>query len=249
MVESASGFIAVHPRPRKPVATAARRGTAWVAAAIALVAAALAAPAHAMDARELARQLAPAAPRLAPEVLARATRAFACAGGRGATRAATLSVIDYSLPSAQPRLWVFDLARKALLYEELVAHGRGSGEDRATRFSNTEGSHMSSLGAFQTQEAYTGINGYSLRLRGLEPGINDQARERAIVIHGADYVSQNFARRQGRLGRSHGCPAVRSEIARPLIDAIADGSFLFVDYPDPSWLKQSALLREDCSPG
>lgn len=220
-----------------------------VTAAIALLAAALAAPVHALDAPGLARQLAPAAPRLAPEVLALATRALACSARHGVEAPATLGVIDYSLPSTEPRLWVFDLARKALLYQELVAHGRGSGQDQATRFSNTEGSHMSSLGAFQTQETYVGRNGYSLRLRGLEPGINDQARERAIVIHGADYVSEGFALQQGRLGRSLGCPAVRSEVARPLIDTIANGSFLFVHYPDPSWLEDSALLREDCSPG
>jgi hypothetical protein len=153
-----------------------------------------------------------------------------------------LAVIDYRLPSTRPRLWVLDLETGEVLFEEWVAHGRGSGEVRAVRFSNVENSHHSSLGLYRTLESYEGDNGYSLRLDGLEPGINDRAWSRAIVMHGADYVSRSFIRSAGRLGRSHGCPAVRREVAVPLIDAIKDGQYLFVYYPDAAWLAGSAYL-------
>ncbi|MCD9006256.1 murein L,D-transpeptidase catalytic domain family protein [Luteimonas sp. XNQY3] len=190
--------------------------------------------------------LARSAPRLDRKVLQLATRALACAMRQPHARPATLSVIDYSLPSTQPRLWVFDLARNTLLFEEWVAHGRNTGENLATRFSNREGSFMSSLGVFLTQETYHGQNGYSLRLQGLEPGFNDRARERAIVIHGAPYVNPLAATGQGRLGRSLGCPAVRPAIARQLIDTIRDGSLVFAYYPDADWLRQSQLLDAGC---
>jgi len=191
-----------------------------------------------------------AAPALDREVLAMAARAMTCSIRRGEpVPARRLSVIDYSRPSTQPRLWVFDLQRQRLLFEEWVAHGRNTGENLATRFSNANGSYMSSLGAFVTQESYSGANGYSLRLQGLEPGFNDNARERAIVIHGAPYVSDALIRAQGRLGRSLGCPAVRTTVARPLIDSIRGGSFVFAYYPDPAWLKQSRLLGADCGAG
>ncbi|MEO6519204.1 MAG: murein L,D-transpeptidase catalytic domain family protein [Pseudoxanthomonas sp.] len=188
------------------------------------------------------------APKLDRKVLSLATRAMACSlrqSGAGAS-GGTLSVIDYSRPSTEPRLWVFDLVRPGLLFEEWVAHGRNTGENLATRFSNTEGSYMSSLGGFETEETYVGHNGYSLRLRGLEQGFNDQARERAIVIHGAPYVSNELVRSQGRLGRSLGCPAVRTAVAKQLIDTIRGGSFVFAYYPDPKWLQQSQLLDAGC---
>lgn len=187
------------------------------------------------------------APALNRKVLALATRSLVCARRASLVgNPMVMSVIDYSLPSTMPRLWVFDLKRNRLLYEELVAHGRNTGENMATRFSNVEGSNMSSLGAFQTQESYDGSNGYSLRLRGLEPGVNDQARNRAIVIHGAPYVSTRLIASQGRIGRSLGCPALRPAVARPLIDTIRDGAFLFAYYPDKRWLDGSPLLDGDC---
>ena len=193
-------------------------------------------------------RLAQAAPSLDREVLSLATRAVACSrrqpGSPGAP--STLSVIDFSRPSTEPRLWVFDLASHDLLFEELVAHGRNTGGNLATEFSNRSGSNMSSLGAFRTAESYVGANGYSLRLDGLEPGFNDLARDRAIVIHGAPYVSPGIARAQGRLGRSLGCPAVRPEIARDLIDRIRGGSLVFAYYPDSDWLQRSRLLDGDC---
>ena len=188
---------------------------------------------------KLERLLERLAPQANPGVLRLAAGALSCA----ATGARRLAVIDYSLPSTQPRLWVFDLARRQLLFEELVSHGRGSGEARAEHFSNTPASHQSSLGLFRTLGPYLGRNGYSLRLEGLEAGINDRAFERAIVIHGADYVSEDFIARTGRLGRSHGCPAVRPGVSRPLIDSIKDHQYLFIYYPDRDWLRNSAYLN------
>jgi hypothetical protein len=128
-------------------------------------------------------------------------------------------------------MWVFDLAAERVLFHEVVAHGRNSGEDLALSFSNADGSFMSSLGAFVTGGTYDGHNGYSLRLQGTEPELNDRAEARAIVMHGAPYVDEAAAQRRGRLGRSLGCPAVRPEIARALIDTIKDGSVLYAWHP------------------
>ncbi|MCY1538321.1 L,D-transpeptidase catalytic domain [compost metagenome] len=155
-------------------------------------------------------------------------------------------MIDYSQPSTARRLWIFDLRRQRLLLSDLVAHGRLSGENFATRFSNTLGSYQSSLGLFRTAESYRGKHGYSLRMDGLESGVNDLARERAIVIHGAAYVDPRLARSQGRIGRSLGCPAVRPEVARMVIDQLKGGQFVFAWYPDRRWLQNSAYLN--CPP-
>jgi hypothetical protein len=172
-----------------------------------------------------------------------ALSAAGCAVQSGAVAdPSTLTVIDYSKPSTVKRLWVFDLRSRALLYEELVAHGRGSGDNFATAFSNDPQSHQSSLGLFETAETYSGKNGYSLRLKGLDPGFNDKALSRAIVIHGARYVSPEFAKSQGRLGRSWGCPAVREPVAHEIIDRISGNGLLFAYYPDPKWLKSSRFL-------
>jgi hypothetical protein len=170
--------------------------------------------------------------------------AAACARNAGeVANERLLTVIDYSRASTEPRLWVLDLVRERVIFEELVAHGRGSGENYATRFSNAEGSHQTSLGLFRTADTYVGSNGYSLRLDGLEPGVNDRARERAIVMHGAPYVSDFQLRAVGRLGRSHGCPALRPAIARTLIDTIKQGSLVFAYYPDTRWLQASRFLN------
>ncbi|HXU33852.1 MAG TPA: murein L,D-transpeptidase catalytic domain family protein [Thermoanaerobaculia bacterium] len=154
-----------------------------------------------------------------------------------------LTVIDYSRPSSEPRLWVLDRATGKVLWHELVAHGKGTGENYATAFSNQEGSLQSSLGLFLTESTYEGNNGYSLRLRGLEAGVNDRAKERAIVIHGAPYVSSQFVREHGRLGRSWGCPALRPEVAHQVIDKIQGGSLVFAYYPEPQWLGSSHFLE------
>ena len=183
------------------------------------------------------------APGLDPAVLAMALEARDCAGSRGvASSAQRLAVIDYTRPSIERRLWVFDLTTPKLLFAEHVAHGRGSGDNLASLFSNVDGSHQSSLGLFETAETYVGGNGYSLRMDGLEPGVNDHARERAIVMHGAWYVDPVLGRQQGRLGRSYGCPAVRSEVAHQMIDTLKNGQLLFAYYPDGEWLKHSRLL-------
>jgi hypothetical protein len=165
---------------------------------------------------------------LSPKVLRTALDAVSCARSRGISgRRDRLTVIDYSRPSTEPRLWVLDLKQGKVLFHELVAHGAGSGDNYATQFSNTLDSRQTSLGLFLTESTYEGGNGYSLRLRGLDPGVNDLAEERNIVMHGAWYVSAQHAREHGRLGRSWGCPALPLEEARPVIDAVKGGSFVF----------------------
>lgn len=186
--------------------------------------------------------------RLAPDadrgVLALALGAMRCAQNHGiAMDAERLAVIDYRRPSLEPRLWVFDLTERKLLYEEHVAHGQGSGDNFARRFSNRSGSHESSLGLFVTGGTYTGRNGYSLRMQGLEAGVNDQAQARAIVMHGASYVDPHAGHAMGRLGRSWGCPAVRNIVAQPMIDTLKGGQFVFAYYPDEDWLRRSSFLH------
>lgn len=194
----------------------------------------------------LVDKLARVAPKLDRKVLAKAVSAMECATNNGMSPAERLAVIDFSRPSSVPRLWIFDLKRRKLLLEELVAHGQNSGEDRATSFSNIIGSNQSSLGLFRTSESYIGRHGYSLRMDGLEPGVNDNARDRAIVIHAADYVDPAWIDRQGRIGRSQGCPAVRPQVAQKVVDSLKDGQFMFSYYPDPQWLASSPYLK--CEP-
>jgi hypothetical protein len=184
------------------------------------------------------------APGLRANVLSLALTALNNAESRGLVRRDDrLTVIDYSLPSTQPRLFVFDLASKRLLFRELVAHGRNSGDNRTSFFSNDPGSLATSLGLYVTEDTYVGSNGYSLRLRGLEAGFNDMAWDRAIVMHGAAYVSKAAIRALGRLGRSWGCPAVRKEVAQKIIDTIRGGSAVFAYYPEKSWLDSSPFLH------
>lgn len=178
-----------------------------------------------------------------PQVFDLALGAASCAVQSGdVPDPATLTVIDYSKPSTTRRLWVFDLRTHRLLYHELVAHGQGSGENVPTRFSNESDTHASSLGLFETEDVYVGKNGYSLRLDGLDPGFNDHALERGIVMHGASYVNDEIARSNGRLGRSWGCPALRLNVAREVIDRVKGGSLVFAYYPDPKWLSASKYL-------
>jgi hypothetical protein len=185
---------------------------------------------------------------LDPHVFEMALSAATCAIRTGAIDdLSTLTVIDYSKPSTERRLWVLDVPTRTVLYEELVAHGSGSGGNMATTFSNEPDTHQSSLGLFRTEDTYVGRNGYSLRLRGLDEGFNDRAYERAIVMHGAPYVSEELAHAQGRLGRSWGCPALRLGIAREVIDTIKGNGLLFAYYPDGKWLESSRFLG-DCAP-
>jgi hypothetical protein len=158
-------------------------------------------------------------------------------------RSQILTVIDFSLPSTAKRLWVIDPVKGLILNHTVVSHGRNSGELLAKNFSNRPESYQSSLGFYKTGETYQGKHGYSLRLDGLEKGFNDQARNRAIVIHGADYAKEEFAKSTGRLGRSLGCPALPPELSALVIDLIKNGSLLFIYGKDPNYLTQSELLR------
>ncbi len=180
-----------------------------------------------------------------PKVLSLALEATRCATQLGMEPSSRLAVIDYSKPSTEPRLWVFDLSLHRLLFHDFVAHGRDSGENFATSFSNVPGSAQTSLGLFRTLGTYVGHNGYSLRMDGLEHGVNDNALSRDIVIHGADYVNPALAGTQGRLGRSLGCPAVRRAVAPKVINALKDGQYVFAYYPDRNWLKNSEFLHCD----
>jgi hypothetical protein len=152
-------------------------------------------------------------------------------------------VIDFTLPSTEKRMWIIDLATQEILLNTVVSHGRNSGNLMAEKFSNRPESYQSSLGFYKTAETYHGKHGYSLRLDGLEKGFNDQARNRAIVIHGADYAREEVAKMSGRLGRSLGCPAVPSELSDEVIDLIKDGSLLFIYGNDQNYLAQSPLLQ------
>lgn len=154
-----------------------------------------------------------------------------------------LTVIDFTLPSTEKRMWIIDLATQEILLNTVVSHGRNSGNLMAEKFSNRPESYQSSLGFYKTAETYHGKHGYSLRLDGLEKGFNDQSRNRAIVIHGADYAREEVAKMSGRLGRSLGCPAVPSELSDEVIDLIKDGSLLFIYGNDQNYLAQSPLLQ------
>jgi len=201
-----------------------------------------------LKADALAQALSKTAPLANAKVIDLAVAALHCATGKGMDQPARLAVIDYSLPSTRPRLWVFDVAKRRLLNQELVAHGKNSGENYAQHFSNRVGSLQSSLGLFRTLDAYNGSNGYSLRMDGMESGINDRAFERAIVIHGAPYVDAGFAQEHGRIGRSWGCPAVRAGVAREIIDTLKGGQFVFAYYPDQQWLAKSSYLNCAAAP-
>lgn len=154
-----------------------------------------------------------------------------------------LTIVDYSKPSSEKRLFILEMNSGRVLFNTLVAHGRNSGSNYAQDFSNAEASHKSSLGFYVTLNTYKGENGYSLKLRGCETGINDKASRRAIVIHGADYVSENFVRRNGFLGRSYGCPAIPMEWSKEIIDIIKGGSCMFLYYPSKKYLKRSRILN------
>lgn len=142
-----------------------------------------------------------------------------------------ITIIDFSKKSTEKRLWIVDLANNKLLYNTFVAHGNGSGENIATSFSNKANSHQSSLGFYITSETYSGKHGLSLKLEGMDKGFNTNARDRAVVIHGADYVSQSFINRYGRLGRSQGCPALPVELTKPIIETIKGQTCLFINGP------------------
>lgn len=155
-----------------------------------------------------------------------------------------MTLIDFSKPSTDERLYVFDMKMKKVLFISHVAHGRNSGGNYATSFSNINGSHQSSLGFYLTGSTYIGKNGYSLLLDGLEKGINDKARERAIVIHGAAYANPSVIGSSGRLGRSFGCPALPQAVNKAIIDVIKGGSLLYIYADDSKYVAQSQILAK-----
>ncbi|WP_255301880.1 murein L,D-transpeptidase catalytic domain family protein [Butyricimonas sp. Marseille-P3923] len=155
-----------------------------------------------------------------------------------------LTLIDFSKPSTEKRLYVVNLRLKKLLYVSYVSHGRNSGEKYATSFSNKEGSYKSSLGFYRTENTYYGKNGYSLILDGLEKGINDNAKERAIVMHGAAYADPSTIRSCGRLGRSLGCPALPLTVCKKIIDTIKGGTLLYIHGDDKTYAERTAFAGD-----
>lgn len=177
-------------------------------------------------------------------ILKLSLQAYAKAQKKGLPDKPVLTVIDYSKPSTEKRLWVFDLKNGKTIFNTWVSHGKNSGGISATSFSNVPGSLKSSIGVFLTGTSYIGKNGYSLHLRGLERGVNDNAYNRSVVIHGADYVNPVTIRKYGGIGRSWGCPAVSRTMAKSIIDTIKNNSLVFAYYPDRKWLRSSQFLTE-----
>lgn len=161
---------------------------------------------------------------------------------QGKVKKNILTLIDFSISANAKRMWIIDMDSYTVLYQTLVSHGRNSGDEYAVKFSNKPESYQSSLGFYATAETYQGKHGLSLRLDGLERGINDKARDRAIVIHGADYVSERFIQQNKRLGRSQGCPALPQELTREIIELIKDQSCLFIYHPNRNYITQSRLV-------
>jgi hypothetical protein len=154
-----------------------------------------------------------------------------------------ISIVDFSQPSSRKRLFVIDLNNLRVLFNTYVAHGVNSGREYANQFSNQPESNKSSLGFYETKGTYQGGNGYSLRLEGLERGINDNAERRDIVIHGAEYVDESLIRSQGYIGRSWGCPALPEKLHKPIIDKIKNGTCLFIYSTENEYLKKSKIIN------
>ncbi|NNM58901.1 MAG: murein L,D-transpeptidase catalytic domain family protein [Legionellales bacterium] len=181
--------------------------------------------------------------KLDPSVFNLGLKAYSCATKRGYQTKPVFTIIDYSKPSSEPRMFIIDLAHKKVKYQELVAHGKNSGDLVPKHFSNSANSLESSIGLYKTAFTYYGKNGYSLRLQGLEAGYNTNAMSRAVVIHGADYVNEDLVRKYGEIGRSWGCPAVSKDMLKPTINSIKGGTLVFAYYPDRSWLRESSFLH------
>lgn len=156
-----------------------------------------------------------------------------------------ITIINFELPSTEKRFYTIDLNSKRVKYHSYVAHGRNTGQNIATSFSNTPHSNKSSLGFYVTGETYVGSKGYSLRLDGKENAFNDKIRSRAVVIHAADYVTEKWIRLYGRLGRSQGCPALPPDINREVINTIKDRTAIFTYYPDTNYLQTSSYLKQE----
>lgn len=176
------------------------------------------------------------------DVLRLSLTAYLHAREKGLDNKQLLTIIDYSKPSTERRLWVVDLKNNKVLFNTWVTHGKNSGNLMATSFSNQSGSLKSSIGVFETKEPYIGGKGYSLRINGLEHGVNDNAYRRSVVIHGAWYADPDNMKRYGQIGRSWGCPAVSPSTVHSLINTIKNNTLLVAYYPDKSWLKNSPFL-------
>jgi len=183
------------------------------------------------------------ADNLDTQVLKLSLTAYVNARQQGKDSREILTIVDYSKPSTERRLWVVDLRSNKVLFNTWVSHGRNSGDLNSTSFSNDARSLKSSIGVFETAEAYEGHNGYSLRVQGLERGFNDHAYAREVVFHGADYANPDVAKELGRLGRSWGCFAVGRDVAEELINTIKNRTVVVAYYPDQRWLKHSAYLN------
>lgn len=176
------------------------------------------------------------------EIFTKAFEGYTALEAQGKIKNNILTIIDFSLSSTKDRMWVIDMVNKKVILQTLVSHGIKSGKEFAKSFSNQNESNKSSLGFYLTGETYIGKHGISLKLDGLEFGLNDKARERAVVIHGAEYVSKKLANKQGYLGRSQGCPAVATAIAPKLIQTIKNKSVLFIYHPTRMYVNKSKLV-------
>lgn len=179
---------------------------------------------------------------LNPEVLKLAEKAYANAKRSGLVTNQHLTIVDYSMASTSPRMWVIDMRSGKLKYHTHVAHGIASGLNYATKFSNQPNSRMSSLGIFITRDIYYGNHGVSLNIDGMQKKYNSNARARRIVLHGARYVDQWAIKKGGRLGRSWGCLALNPKVASDIMHTIKDGSVIFCYYPDKIWLREATRL-------
>ncbi|MDR3477372.1 MAG: murein L,D-transpeptidase catalytic domain family protein [Gammaproteobacteria bacterium] len=176
-----------------------------------------------------------------PNVLKLSLTAYSKARHKNLDDKGLLTIVDYSKPSSERRLWVVDVKKQKVLFNTWVAHGKNSGALNSTSFSNDPRSLKSSLGVFLTSDTYSGKNGYSLHIQGLESGINDHAYNRAIVFHGASYVSGG----RSMMGRSWGCLAVSRDVVKPLINTIKSNTLVVAYYPDKNWLKHSSYVNTD----
>lgn len=165
------------------------------------------------------------------ESFSKAIQGYYLLKDEGKVKSDFLTIIDFSMSSKEKRCWVIDVDQNKIIYNSLVAHGKNSGEDYAQQFSNSEESFKSCLGFFTTGEIYSGKHGMSLKLDGLEKGVNDHARARSIVVHGADYVSNSFIKNHSRLGRSQGCPALPQDMSAKIINKIKNKSCLYIYHP------------------
>lgn len=187
-------------------------------------------------------------PLLSEATIQKTIASLTCAQAQAISHTQILTIIDYSLPSNQKRLWIFDLKENKLLFNTYVSHGITSGTTTTTFLSNKNNSKASSVGVYRTEQTYYGRDGLSLRLQGLDKGFNDNASQRYIVMHGGWYVEEDFIKKYGRAGRSWGCPALPSPLTKPILTAIQDKSFLVIYYPSDTWLSKSKFLNCKAAP-